>query len=100
VTDNCSDAFFCCSDVISSIKKCMVIIKLDMSHALTMLCCLCQCGVIECVPDSKSRDQIGRQTDIGLYEYFITKYGDEASPQFQAVSINYIELRVGFLISD
>jgi phosphatidylinositol 4-kinase A len=41
------------------------------------------CGVIECVPDAKSRDQLGRRTDTDLFNYFKKKYGDETSTTFK-----------------
>lgn len=43
------------------------------------------CGVIECVPNAKSRDQLGRQTEVDLFAYFKSTYGDEGSLSFQEV---------------
>jgi phosphatidylinositol 4-kinase A len=53
------------------------------------------CGVIECVPDSSSRDQIGRQTDIDLHQYFLDKYGVD-TPEFQRARRNFITSMAGY----
>ena len=37
------------------------------------------CGVIDVLPNSISRDMLGREAVNGLYDYFVSKYGGEES---------------------
>ena len=67
--------------MLSSIQIIILIYMYDTSYF--------QCGVIECVPDSKSRDQIGKQTDISLDEYFAQKYASKIHQNSKRYFQNY-----------
>lgn len=49
------------------------------------------CGVIDVLPNSISRDMLGREAVNGLYEYFTSKHGGEDSIQFQLARNNFVK---------
>ncbi|CAN6609478.1 phosphatidylinositol 4-kinase Stt4p [Trichomonascus vanleenenianus] len=49
------------------------------------------CGVIDVLPNSISRDMLGREAVNGLYEYFTTKHGGEDSIEFQQARNNFVK---------
>lgn len=56
------------------------------------------CGVIDVLPNSISRDMLGREAVNGLYEYFISKYGYEDSIRFQEARGNFIKSMAAYSI--
>jgi len=49
------------------------------------------CGVLDVLPNSISRDMLGREQVNGLYEYFVSKYGSEDSVRFQEARNNFVK---------
>ena len=56
------------------------------------------CGVIDVLPNSISRDMLGREAVNGLYDYFISKYGNEDSLRFQKARNNFVKSMAAYSI--
>ena len=56
------------------------------------------CGVIDVLPNSISRDMVGREAVNGLYDYFISKYGAESSIRFQAARNNFVKSMAAYSV--
>lgn len=49
------------------------------------------CGVIDVLPNSVSRDMLGREAVNGLHEWFLSKFGGEDAPAYQAARLNFVK---------
>ena len=56
------------------------------------------CGVIDVLPNSVSRDMLGREAVNGLYEYFTSKFGPEATIEFQNARNNFLKSLAGYSV--
>lgn len=56
------------------------------------------CGVIDVLPNSISRDMLGREAVNGLYDYFISKYGGEESIRFQEARNNFVKSMAAYSV--
>jgi len=56
------------------------------------------CGMIELVPNTMSRDQIGKKVNGNLYNYFISKYGNKNSVGFQNARRNFIKSMAAYSV--
>ncbi|KAF9884109.1 phosphatidylinositol-4- kinase [Aspergillus nanangensis] len=56
------------------------------------------CGVIDVLPNSISRDMLGREAVNGLYDYFVSKYGGEDSVRFQEARTNFVKSMAAYSV--
>ncbi|GFQ00963.1 phosphatidylinositol 4-kinase alpha 1 [Phtheirospermum japonicum] len=56
-------------------------------------------GIIEVVPNSRSRSQMGETTDGGLYEIFQQDFGPVGSASFEAARENFLISSAGYAVA-
>lgn len=56
-------------------------------------------GIIEVVPNTRSRSQMGETNDGGLYEIFQQDYGPVGSPSFEAARENFLISSAGYAVA-
>ncbi|OMO73745.1 hypothetical protein CCACVL1_17151 [Corchorus capsularis] len=56
-------------------------------------------GIIEVVPNTRSRSQMGETNDGGLYEIFQQDFGPVGSPSFEAARRNFIISSAGYAVA-
>ncbi|KAJ9611860.1 phosphatidylinositol-4- kinase [Knufia peltigerae] len=56
------------------------------------------CGVIDVLPNSISRDMLGREAVNGLHDYFITKYGGEHSIRYQEARHEFVKSMAAYSV--
>jgi phosphatidylinositol 4-kinase A len=56
-------------------------------------------GIIEVVPNAKSRAGLGEMTDAGLYEIFQSRYGAPGTPAFEAARRAFVLSEAGYAIA-
>lgn len=56
------------------------------------------CGIIDVLPNSISRDMLGREAVNGLHEYFISKYGNQDSLRYQQARNNFVKSMAAYSV--
>lgn len=56
-------------------------------------------GVIEVVPNTKSRSSLGETADGGLLDIFVRQFGAPGSPRFEAARHNFIRSLAGYAVA-
>ena len=56
------------------------------------------CGVIDVLPNSISRDMLGREAVNGLYDYFVATFGGEHSTRFQEARTNFVKSMAAYSV--
>ncbi|KAF9730815.1 hypothetical protein PMIN06_009193 [Paraphaeosphaeria minitans] len=56
------------------------------------------CGVIDVLPNSISRDMLGRESVNRLDDYFVSKYGNEDSIRYQEARSNFVKSMAAYSV--